>query len=62
MKNTNIETLDEIMIDSLRNTNRDLQASCVKQDVTGGSTLVGVFAFIRYKRIYVLNVGDSRCV
>eukprot|EP00494_Astrolonche_serrata_P030815 UN31083 len=60
VKKRSIAELDNIMLKSLKNTNTDLQALCKKQDITGGSTLVGVFAFIHQKRVYVLNVGDSR--
>jgi len=56
----NIETLDHIMISVLRNVTVDLQKEVEEQELRDGSTLVAVFAFLNFQRLYVLNCGDSR--
>jgi len=56
----NLKNLDHIMISVIRNINLDLQKDIVEKDLQGGSTLVTVFAFLDYQRLYILNVGDSR--
>jgi len=55
-----IPVLDQLMINSLKHMNVKLQNICRSRNLTGGSTLVGVFAFLTLNRVYVLNVGDSR--
>jgi len=57
-----VEELDECMVVTLRNMNEELQGYCSNRNLSGGSTLVSVFNFLRYRRFYVLNVGDSRCL
>merc|ERR1719219_2301324 len=57
-----IQELDACMVATLRNMNEELQGYCSNRGLSGGSTLVSVFNFLRYRRFYVLNVGDSRCL
>jgi len=65
-KSDNLDTstgnLDLIMESVLRTMNRELQSYCQERSLSGGSTLVAVFAFLNYERMYVLNVGDSRFI
>jgi len=56
------EDLDDVMTSTLENMNIELQGYCSQRNLSGGSTLVAVFNFERYRRCYVLNVGDSRCM
>lgn len=55
-----LENLDQIMIPVIRNMNFDLQKEIEEKEIPGGSTLVAVFTFVDFQRLYILNVGDSR--
>lgn len=59
---TNIENLDQIMVSVIKKMNLDLQGYTVERNLAGGSTLVAVFGFLEFHRLYVLNVGDSRFI
>jgi len=59
---TNIENLDQIMVSVITKMNVDLQGYASERNLPGGSTLVAVFGFLEYQRLYVLNVGDSRFI
>jgi len=55
-----IPVLDKLMANTLQHMNVKLQNTCRSRNLSGGSTLVGVFAFLTQNRVFVLNVGDSR--